>query len=101
MFFIRIYPSKHKIKAIPQSKIDTDLNVPLAYIDIDFTKYKIEKIIDSKYSTDKKHILIPNEELKSTVFKKFGSSKTYGLVGATQDDLDFYIELRHVALPSH
>lgn len=71
MFFIRIYPSKHKIKAIPQSKIDTDLNVPLAYIDIDFTKYKIEKIIDSKFSTDKKHILIPNEELKSDKIKIF------------------------------
>lgn len=40
----------------------------------------------------------PNEELKSTVFKKFGSTKTYGLVGATQDDLGFYIELINILL---
>ena len=47
---MKIYPSKHKIKSIPTSKMDTSLNIPLAYIDIDFTKYHIEKIVDPKFS---------------------------------------------------
>ena len=40
---MKIYPSKHKIKSIPSSKIDTSLNIPLAYIDVDYTKNKYLK----------------------------------------------------------
>ena len=54
---MKIYPSKHKIKSIPTSRIDTDLNIPLAYIDIDYTKNKISKIVDSNFLTNKKNIL--------------------------------------------
>lgn len=39
-----------------------------------------------------------NSEFKSTVFKKFGSDKTCGLVGASQNDLDFYIDLADILL---
>ena len=56
---MKIYPSKHKIKSIPTSRIDTDLNIPLAYIDIDYTKNKISKIVDSNFLTNKKSILYP------------------------------------------
>lgn len=68
---MKIYPSKHKIKSIPQSRVDTDLNIPLAYIDMDFTKYKIEKNIDNKFSNNKKNLIEPEEEFENKNFKVF------------------------------
>lgn len=68
---MKIYPSKHKIKSIPTSRIDTDLNIPLAYIDIDYTKNKISKIVDSNFLTNKKSILYPGQLFKNKDFKIF------------------------------
>ena len=68
---MRIYPSKHKIKSIPTSKMDTSLNIPLAYVDIDFTKYHIEKIVDPKFSKNSKTILYPEQEFENIDFLLF------------------------------
>ena len=68
---MKIYPSKHKIKSIPTSKIDTDLNIPLAYVSVDYSKYNIDKIIDPKFSTNSKTILYPEQELDNTDFLLF------------------------------
>ena len=80
---MKIYPSKHKIKSIPTSKMDTSLNIPLAYIDIDFTKYHIEKIVDPKFSINSKTILYPEQEFENTEFLLFNEReeivKTDGL----------------------
>ena len=80
---MRIYPSKHKIKSIPTSKMDTSLNIPLAYIDIDFTKYHIEKIVDPKFSVSSKTILYPDQEFENINFLLFNEReeivKTEGL----------------------
>ncbi len=68
---MKIYPCKHKIKSIPTSKIDTTLNIPLAYIDIDYTKYNISKIVDPKFSTSSKTILYPEQEFDNDNFLLF------------------------------
>ncbi len=68
---MKIYPSKHKIKSIPTSKIDTDLNIPLAYIDVDYAKYTIDKIIDPKFSVNEKTILYPEQEFDNKDFILF------------------------------
>ena len=68
---MRIYPSKHKIKSIPTSKIDTDLNIPLAYISVDYTKYDISKIVEPDFSTTSKSILYPEQKFENKNFLLF------------------------------
>ena len=68
---MRIYPSKHKIKSIPTSKIDTDLNIPLAYISVDYTKYDISKIVEPDFSTTSKSILYPEQKFENKDFLLF------------------------------
>ena len=72
---MKIYPSKHKIKAIPTSKVDTSLNVPLAYVDIDFTKNKISKIVDANFATNRKTILYPGQSFVDKNFKVFNKNE--------------------------
>lgn len=68
---MKIYPSKHKIKAVPTSKVDTSLNIPLAYVDIDYTKYDIRKIIDPRFSTNQKTIIYPEQKFDNKDFLVF------------------------------
>ena len=68
---MRIYPSKHKIKSIPTSKIDTDLNIPLAYVSVDYTKYDISKIVEPSFSTTSKSILYPEQKFENKDFLLF------------------------------
>lgn len=68
---MRIYPSKHKIKSIPTSKIDTDLNIPLAYIDVDYSKYNISKIVEPNFSVNNKTILYPEQKFENKDFLLF------------------------------
>ena len=60
MVQIKIYPSKHKIQLINESTFDTDLNIPLSYVNLDYTKYKIDKIInvDFQKSDSNKNIMM-------------------------------------------
>lgn len=49
------------------------MNIPLAYVDVDFTKYKIQKIVDTKFSSNKKSILIPEQLFDTKDFKVFNN----------------------------
>ena len=40
---MKIYPSTHEIKSVTDSHVDLDLNIPLAYIELDYSKYNIDK----------------------------------------------------------
>ena len=80
MVQIKIYPSKHKIQLINESTFDTDLNIPLCYVNLDYTKYKIDKLIDidfQKSDTNKNIMMtpiLPGELIEDTnkfVFNKF------------------------------
>ena len=76
---IKIYPSKHKIELINESRFDTDLNIPLSYINLDYTKYKIDKTIHNDFlqSDVNRNIkmipILPGEEIpdiEKLVFNK-------------------------------
>lgn len=72
---MKIYPSNHKIKAITTSRVDTDLNIPLAYMDIDYSKYEINKLPSKYFSTDSMTPLIPGQELENGKVKIFNKYK--------------------------
>ena len=70
MVQIKIYPSNHSIEIINESKIDTDLKIPLAYINIDNSQYNIKTSVEpdftkSEMSSDTLKIpILPNEEIE-------------------------------------
>ena len=72
---MKIYPSNHKIKSITTSHIDTDLNIPLAYMNIDYSKYKIDKAPSKYFSNDSMTPLIPGQELENGQVKIFNKYK--------------------------
>ena len=95
MVQIKIYPSKHKIQLINESKFDTDLNIPLSYINLDYTKYNITKEIHPDFlkADTNKNItmtpILPNElieDIDRMVFNKFEESvdprRLYKKIGA-------------------
>jgi hypothetical protein len=78
---IKIYPSTHSIEIINESRFDTELKIPLAYINIDTTQYELNKYIEpdfTKFDANKDSIMIPilpYEEVQDTsrlVFNKHG-----------------------------
>ena len=72
---MKIYPSNHKIKAVTESRVDTDLNIPLGYIDVDYSKYKVDKLPSEYFSTDSMTPLIPGQELENGRVKIFNRFK--------------------------
>lgn len=66
---IKIYPSKHDIKLINESKINTNLNIPLSYINLDYNDYEIKANIEKdflKSSSSSSYLntpVIPGQEL--------------------------------------
>lgn len=80
MVHIKIYPSKHEIKLVNESRIDTDLNVPLSFINLDYNEYNIKAKIEKdflKSSANDCYVytpIIPNQEINifDTVFNQFG-----------------------------
>lgn len=74
---MKIFPSTHKIKSVTDSHIDLDLNIPLAYIELDYSKYKIDKIMRDIANTDVKKEVLVNQEFSSPaikLFNKFGEA---------------------------
>lgn len=81
MVQIKIYPSNHSIEIINESRIDTELKIPLSYINIDTTQYDLTKSIEpdfTKFDANKDSLMIPilpNQEIEDNtrlVFNKFG-----------------------------
>ena len=95
---MKIYPSKHKIKSIPTSKIDTDLNIPLAYVDIDYTKNKVSKIVDANFSTNKKTILYPGQLFENKDFKLFNKLEEEI---TNKDNLFYYTDGQYAFYPNN
>jgi hypothetical protein len=92
---IKIYPSKHKIQLVNESRFDTDLNIPLSYINLDYTKYEIDKIIEQDFlkSDSNKNIqmtpILPRQQITDInkfVFNKFeenvDAKKLYQKIGS-------------------
>ena len=72
---MKIFPSTHNIKSVTDTHVDLDLNIPLAYIELDYTKYKIDKIMESVASQDIKQEVLLNQVFPSPaikLFNKFG-----------------------------
>lgn len=71
---MKIYPSNHKIKPVYNERIDSDLNIPLAYINTETTKYKISKSVSIEYNKESMDELIPGQtfdDLNVRIFNKF------------------------------
>lgn len=68
---MKIFPSDHKIKSVTNSHVDLDLNIPLAYIELDYTKYKIDKVMEPAASTDVKEEVLLNQEFDTPDIKLF------------------------------
>lgn len=68
---MKIYPSTHKVKSVTDSHVDLDLNVPLAYIEIDYSKYNIEKKIKDICNKEIKEEVIYNQSFDSPDVKLF------------------------------
>lgn len=68
---MKIFPSTHKIKSVTDSHIDLDLNVPLARIELDYSKYAIDKKMYDIANTDIKREVLVNEEFNSPSIKLF------------------------------
>lgn len=72
---MKIYPSKHNIKVITDKHIDTKTNIPLSYIDMDYTKYNISKAISENFTIESKSIILPGdsiEDLSTKIFDENG-----------------------------
>lgn len=68
---MKIYPSDHKIKVSTESHIDTDLNVPLAYINVDYTQYDISHKVSPTFSNRIKRTFVPGEAFDRPDIKVF------------------------------
>lgn len=68
---MKIFPSVHKIKSVTESHVDLDLNIPLAYIELDYSKYKIDKVMKDIANTDIKTEVLVNQEFSSPSVKLF------------------------------
>ena len=74
---MKIFPSTHKIKSVTDSHVDLDLNIPLAYIELDYSKYKIDKAFEDIVNTDIRAEVLVNQEFSSPnikLFNKFGEA---------------------------
>lgn len=68
---MKIYPSTHSIKSVTDSHVDLDLNIPLAYIEIDYSKYNIEKKIQDICNKELKQEVVYNQCFESADIKLF------------------------------
>lgn len=68
---MKIYPSTHNIKSVTDSHVDLDLNIPLAYIELDYSKYNIEKKMKDISNKEIKQEVIYNQSFDSADIKLF------------------------------
>ena len=90
---MKIYPSKHRIKQVAESNIDTDISIPLAYLNRENVEYKIDRIIAEDFSTTKKQALIPNQELENQdvlIFDEYGTQLDSSLIINRVNDKYYY-----------
>lgn len=68
---MKIFPSTHNIKSIIDSHVDLDLNIPLAYIELDYTKYDIQKKMEDIISKEIKEEVLLNQKFDNANIKLF------------------------------
>jgi hypothetical protein len=68
---MKIYPSIHKIKSSTESHIDTDLNLPLAFVNVDYTKYNISYDVDAAFAQKTKKAVLPGQVFNRQDIKLF------------------------------
>lgn len=68
---MKIFPSTHKIKSVTDSHVDLDLNIPLAYIELDYSKYNIQKSMENIVAKDIKTEVLLNQKFDSANIKLF------------------------------
>lgn len=68
---MKIYPSIHKIKSVTDSHVDLDLNIPLAYIELDYSKYNIDKKMKDVANKEIKQEVLYNQCFDSADVKLF------------------------------
>ena len=68
---MKIYPCNHNVKTVTDNYVDTDLNIPLSYITVDYSKYKIDKKVDDNFNTDKKSAILPGDQFDNNNVKIF------------------------------
>ena len=96
MEIIKIYPSKHTkdkstlnktIKIVNESQLDLNLNIPLAYVNLDYSKYIMNKRIENDFLKNDANSniamtpLIPGQiidEPESIIFNKYEEQVSLG-----------------------
>lgn len=68
---MKIYPSTHQIKSVTDSHVDLDLNIPLAYIELDYSKYNIDKEVKDTANKSIKQEVVYNQVFDSADIKLF------------------------------
>ena len=90
---MKIFPSTHNIKSITDKHVDLDLNIPLAYIEMDYTKYTIDKVMEDIVSKDEKKEVLYNQSFTSSnikLFNKFGEAVNMDNLLTRVGDLYYY-----------
>ena len=68
---MKIFPSTHNIKSVTDSHVDLDLNIPLAYIELDYSKYDIQKSMENIMSKEIKQEVLLNQKFDNANIKLF------------------------------
>lgn len=68
---MKIYPSTHSIKSITDSHVDLDLNIPLAYVELDYSQYAVEKKVKDISNKEVKQEVLYNQSFDRADIKLF------------------------------
>ena len=68
---MRIYPSPHKVKINTSKVIDTDMELPIAFINTQTKNYDLDYQVSNKYSKDSIVELIPGDTFDTIEIKVF------------------------------
>lgn len=68
---MRIYPSPHKVKINTSKAIDTDMELPIAFINTQTKNYDLDYQVSNKFSKDSITELIPGDSFDTIEIKVF------------------------------
>lgn len=81
---MKIYPSPHKITINTSKVIDTDFEMPIAFINTQTKNYDLDYVVSNEYSKESIIELIPGQSFETTDIKVFNK---YNEVVDIQNDL--------------
>lgn len=68
---MKIYPSPHKVKINTSNVIDTDLELPIAFVNTETKNYDLNYNVSNEYAKDEKTELIPGQSFDTIEIKVF------------------------------